>query len=153
MRRGRAIEPIPQGEKNMANGSGSNLGFEERLWSAADKLRGTMDASEYKHVVLGLIFLKYISFADPPISRETRVAKSQTSIFRTLTQKEKEFIEFVLSQYIESGVEELAVEKLPDLLKIKYFTINDAIRMLGDVRMIRELFIGFQRELYGVGRG
>ena len=45
----------------MANGSGSNLGFEERLWSAADKLRGTMDASEYKHVVLGLIFLKYIN--------------------------------------------------------------------------------------------
>ncbi|MDX9851875.1 MAG: class I SAM-dependent DNA methyltransferase [Anaerolineaceae bacterium] len=45
----------------MANGSGSNLGFEERLWTAADKLRGTMDASEYKHVVLGLIFLKYIN--------------------------------------------------------------------------------------------
>lgn len=45
----------------MANGNGSNLGFEERLWTAADKLRGTMDASEYKHVVLGLIFLKYIS--------------------------------------------------------------------------------------------
>ena len=45
----------------MANGTGSNLGFEERLWSAADKLRGTMDASEYKHVVLGLIFLKYIN--------------------------------------------------------------------------------------------
>lgn len=45
----------------MALGNGSNLGFEERLWTAADKLRGTMDASEYKHVVLGLIFLKYIS--------------------------------------------------------------------------------------------
>lgn len=43
------------------NGTGSNLGFEERLWTAADKLRGTMDAGEYKHVVLGLIFLKYIS--------------------------------------------------------------------------------------------
>lgn len=45
----------------MANGTGSNLGFEERLWTAADKLRGTMDSGEYKHVVLGLIFLKYIS--------------------------------------------------------------------------------------------
>ena len=45
----------------MANGNGSNLGFEERLWTAADKLRGVMDAGEYKHVVLGLIFLKYIS--------------------------------------------------------------------------------------------
>ncbi|MCD2348250.1 class I SAM-dependent DNA methyltransferase [Clostridium guangxiense] len=38
-----------------------NIGFEETLWKASDKLRGSMDASEYKHVVLGLIFLKYIS--------------------------------------------------------------------------------------------
>ncbi len=45
------------------NGSSGNLGFEATLWSAADKLRGSMDASEYKHVVLGLIFLKYISDA------------------------------------------------------------------------------------------
>lgn len=41
--------------------STANIGFEETLWKAADKLRGSMDASEYKHVVLGLIFLKYIS--------------------------------------------------------------------------------------------
>ncbi|MGC9219590.1 MAG: N-6 DNA methylase [Athalassotoga sp.] len=45
------------------NGNGANLGFEEKLWQAADKLRGNMDAAEYKHVVLGLIFLKYISDA------------------------------------------------------------------------------------------
>jgi len=43
--------------------NGANLGFEGQLWAAADKLRGHMDASEYKHVVLGLIFLKYISDA------------------------------------------------------------------------------------------
>jgi type I restriction enzyme M protein len=45
-----------------ATGSG-DLGFEATLWSAADTLRGSMDASEYKHPVLGLIFLKYISDA------------------------------------------------------------------------------------------
>src|SRR3989441_12349124 len=44
-----------------APGNGANLGFEQKLWAAADKLRGHMDASEYKHVVLGLVFLKYIS--------------------------------------------------------------------------------------------
>jgi len=43
------------------NGNGANVGFEAQLWQAADKLRGVMDASEYKHVALGLIFLKYIS--------------------------------------------------------------------------------------------
>ncbi|MCH7568738.1 MAG: type I restriction-modification system subunit M [Nanoarchaeota archaeon] len=41
--------------------NGSKLGFERKLWAAADKLRSNMDAAEYKHVVLGLIFLKYIS--------------------------------------------------------------------------------------------
>ncbi len=45
------------------NENGANLGFEEKLWQAADKLRGNMDAAEYKHVVLGLMFLKYISDA------------------------------------------------------------------------------------------
>lgn len=43
------------------NTATSNLGFEDKLWASADKLRGNMDAAEYKHVVLGLIFLKYIS--------------------------------------------------------------------------------------------
>ncbi len=43
--------------------STANLGFEAKLWLAADKLRCNMDAAEYKHVVLGLIFLKYISDA------------------------------------------------------------------------------------------
>jgi type I restriction enzyme M protein len=48
--------------KQKSNG-GANLGFEATLWAAADKLRNNMDAAEYKHVVLGLIFLKYISDA------------------------------------------------------------------------------------------
>jgi len=43
--------------------NGATLGFEATLWKAADKLRGHMDAADYKHVVLGLIFLKYISDA------------------------------------------------------------------------------------------
>jgi type I restriction enzyme M protein len=47
----------------MAKFNGANLGFEEKLWKAADKLRSNMDAAEYKHVVLGLIFLKYITDA------------------------------------------------------------------------------------------
>src|SRR5258706_16332605 len=45
------------------NGNDSGLNFEAQLWAAADKMRGHMDASEYKHVCLGLIFLKYISDA------------------------------------------------------------------------------------------
>ena len=47
----------------MANSNGANIGFEKELWQAADALRSNMDAAEYKHIVLGLIFLKYISDA------------------------------------------------------------------------------------------
>jgi type I restriction enzyme M protein len=56
---------MARGKKPAAkdHGNGANLGFEPTLWAAADKLRNNMDAAEYKHVVLGLIFLKYISDA------------------------------------------------------------------------------------------
>ncbi len=43
------------------NGTSANIGFEEKLWATADKMRNNMDPAEYKHVILGLIFLKYIS--------------------------------------------------------------------------------------------
>ncbi len=50
-------------ERKTKSNNGANLGFEQTLWQTADKLRGNMDAADYKHVVLGLIFLKYISDA------------------------------------------------------------------------------------------
>ncbi len=48
-------------KQGKSNNSGANLGFEQKLWAAADKMRGHMDPAEYKHVALGLIFLKHIS--------------------------------------------------------------------------------------------
>jgi type I restriction enzyme M protein len=54
---------MPKSEQRGAGGNGANLGFEEKLWAAADRMRGHMDPAEYKHVALGLIFLKYISDA------------------------------------------------------------------------------------------
>ncbi len=56
-----AAKKAASAKTNKSNGNGANLGFEAKLWLAADKLRNNMDAAEYKHVVLGLIFLKYIS--------------------------------------------------------------------------------------------
>src|SRR5687768_11994927 len=53
---------MPPKKNNKAkNGNGGTLRFENELWEAADKLRGHLDAAEYKSVVLGLIFLKYVS--------------------------------------------------------------------------------------------
>src|SRR2546425_7942673 len=53
----------PTAKGSAANSTAANVGYEAELWAAADALRNNMDAAEYKHVVLGLIFLKYISDA------------------------------------------------------------------------------------------
>ena len=62
---------------NTNSTTGANLGFEAKLWAAADALRNNMDAAEYKHVVLGLIFLKYISDAFEAKHAELEAQKTQ----------------------------------------------------------------------------
>ena len=59
------------------NDTTANLGFEAKLWAAADALRNNMDAAEYKHVVLGLIFLKYISDAFEAKRAELEAQKAE----------------------------------------------------------------------------
>ena len=93
--------------------------------------------------------LEYIYNGDiQPIPRETRVAKAQGQIFASLSSEQKEFVEFVLSKYIESGVEELDQDKLPALLTLKYKALEDAKEILGTVDSIRSIFINFQKFLY-----
>jgi len=92
--------------------------------------------------------LLFISWLTKPISREKRVAVASKDIYKELDDKQREFLEFVLSKYIEQGVEELDEEKLPKLLNLKYHSIADAESELGGVDKIRSLFIGFQKLLY-----
>jgi type I restriction enzyme R subunit len=93
--------------------------------------------------------LEYVFNSDiKPMTREARVAAAQATIFALLNDKQREFIEFVLSKYIETGVEELDQEKLPILLTNKYHSLEDAKDILGDVAKISSLFIEFQKHLY-----
>ena len=92
--------------------------------------------------------LEYVSFAIQPITREERVAKAQFNIFAGLDNRQKEFLDFVLSKYIETGIYELDQDKLPSLLELKYKSITDAIAELGGVDIIRNTFIAFQKYLY-----
>ncbi|RDB37028.1 MAG: restriction endonuclease subunit R [Spirobacillus cienkowskii] len=92
--------------------------------------------------------LEYVSFAMKPITRKERVARAQSNIFALLNIKQKEFLEFVLFKYIESGVDELDQDKLPALLTLKYGSFEDAKIELGDVQNIRSIFIDFQKHLY-----
>jgi type I restriction enzyme R subunit len=96
--------------------------------------------------------LEYVFNSDiKPLTREQRVAATQATIFALLNDKQKEFIEFVLTKYVESGVDELDQEKLPILLTNKYQSLEDAISILGDVTNISSLFIEFQKYLYEKG--
>ena len=93
--------------------------------------------------------LKYVSDSDiKPITRAERVSGAEANIFALLNNRQKEFIAFVLSKYIETGVEELDQEKLPVLLTNKYQSLEDAKEILGDVADISSLFIDFQQHLY-----
>lgn len=93
--------------------------------------------------------LEYVFNSDiKTMSREERVAATQATIFALLNDKQREFIEFVLTKYIESGFEELDQDKLPTLLTSKYQSLEDAKVMLGNVADIRSLFIEFQKHLY-----
>jgi type I restriction enzyme R subunit len=87
------------------------------------------------------------------MTREERVATSQATIFALLDNKQKEFIEFVLSKYIETGVEELDQDKLPILLTNKYQSLEDAKEILGNVGDVRKLFLEFQQHLYNLKAG
>ena len=93
--------------------------------------------------------LEYVFNSDiKPMTRAARVAAAQATIFALLNDKQQEFIEFVLSKYVETGVEELDQEKLPALLTNKYQSLEDAKSILGDVANISALFIDFQQYLY-----
>jgi type I restriction enzyme R subunit len=93
--------------------------------------------------------LEYVFNSDiKPMTREERVAAAQATIFTLLDSKQKEFIEFVLSKYVETGVEELDQEKLPILLTNKYQSLEDAKVILGDATKISKLFVEFQKHLY-----
>ncbi len=82
------------------------------------------------------------------MTREARAKAAEATIFALLNDKQKEFISFVLSKYIETGVDELDQDKLPILLTNKYQSLEDAKEILGDVANISRLFIEFQEHLY-----
>lgn len=93
--------------------------------------------------------LEYVFNGDyVAMNRDARATAAQSSLFTSLNNQQKEFIQFVLSKYVEMGVDELDQDKLPILLTNKYQSLQDAQEVLGDVLSIRKLFIQFQAHLY-----
>lgn len=92
--------------------------------------------------------LEYVAYAVKPITREIRVEKAKERILNKVDNKQKAFLEFVLSKYVDFGIDELDQEKLPDLIMLKYKTLKDGIDILGDIDQIADTFVNFQKELY-----
>ena len=93
--------------------------------------------------------LEYVFNGDyVAMTRDARATAAQSSLFTSLNNQQKEFIQFVLSKYVEMGVDELDQDKLPILLTNKYQSLQDAQEVLGDALAIRKLFIQFQAHLY-----
>lgn len=92
--------------------------------------------------------LERIAYSKQPISRIERVTKAEDKIHANLNDRQKEFIDFVLERYALGGVEELDIDRLSDLITLKYRTVSDGQKALGDIDGIKNMFIGFQKHLY-----
>jgi type I restriction enzyme R subunit len=92
--------------------------------------------------------LSFVAYHRDLVPRSTRAGSAKIH-FDSYDAKQQEFLNFVLEQYVQSGVNELDDKKLPELLELKYNALADAKAQLGSIASIRENFIGFQKWLYG----
>ena len=112
-----------------------------------DKLLKVQEMLNYEKCDL-LDVLEYLAYQTSPIEREQRVAIARSGITADLNENQTDFVNFVLDQYIQQGYTELSMENLPELIKLKYGTINDAKAELGSLGEINKVFVGFQKGLY-----
>ncbi len=92
--------------------------------------------------------LEYIAYAKPTVSRAARVETNKDNIYNLLDEQQREFISYVLRNYVEVGVDELDVSKLSTVLTAKYGSIHAAQEALGNAQDIQNTFIEFQKHLY-----
>jgi type I restriction enzyme R subunit len=92
--------------------------------------------------------LEYVRFQFKPIERSVRALRSRQEMEDSYDAKTLDFVDFLVGQYTQSGVEELDENKLPILLEIKYKDIYEGTSMLGGVNRAREVFLEFQKNLY-----
>ena len=92
--------------------------------------------------------LAHVAYALPPKTRQERAERAKLDITANFDIKQQAFLDFVLTHYVEVGVEELDTDKLAPLLQLKYHAIRDAVAELGPPEAIGKTFAGFQKYLY-----
>jgi len=96
--------------------------------------------------------LSYVAYHKDLVPRLERAERAKIH-FESYNKAQQGFLNFVLEQYVKTGVNELDDDKLPELLELKYNALADAKRELGDIPSIRNTFIGFQEYLYEMKTG
>jgi len=132
-------------KENKKKSNGGNLGFEEKLWQAADKMRGHMDPAEYKHVALGLIFLKYISDAFEERHKQLEIWTAEPSSEYYVAEKQARYgviedkdeylaenIFFVPKEarwsYLQANAKQPTIGKLVDDAMVAIEKINQTLK-------------------------
>ena len=94
--------------------------------------------------------LEFVKYALKPVSRKTRASVSRSIMETEIEARALEFVDFLVSQYVESGVGELEETKLETLLEIKYSDVFKGVQEVGngEVGKVRNLFLTFQKNLY-----
>jgi len=97
--------------------------------------------------------LEYIAYLKQPVTRAARVKTSEQKVYNLLNEQQRDFVRYVLQNYVKDGVDELDEKKLGVILQAKYGTLPDAQRQLGTINEIRTTFIDFQQHLYSTAVG
>jgi type I restriction enzyme R subunit len=120
----------------------SEAGYDDEKLDSMKELIDARDSDVYD-------VLAFVAYAKETHTRTERAQTAKPLINHHYeNDKQREFIDFVLSKYVQDGVSELSPAKMRSLIELKYNTISDASRVLGDPKAIRQTFVGFQKYLY-----
>jgi type I restriction enzyme R subunit len=136
----RSIWSNPETRKKLLEGL-SEKGFNKEVLAEMQRIIDAENSDLFD-------VLANVAFALQPITRALRATEAKRAVHQHFEDKQSAFIDFVLGQYINQGVDELSQEKLKGLLELKYQSVHDATKLLGNPNDIRKIFIGFQKYLY-----
>ena len=92
--------------------------------------------------------LEFIAYAKAPVTRAHRAAGAKSNIHTMLNETQREFVDYVLRNYVQIGIDELDIGKLSTVLSAKYGSTHAAQQELGTLQEIQSTFIDFQKHLY-----
>ena len=118
----------------------SEHGYNELQLAELKKLTHAQNSDLYDV----LLYIAYGTQLQPRLSRATKAELR----LKDYDKEQQAFLNFVLAQYVDKGVQELDDTRIRDLLELKYKGIHEAKEVLGDIKSIRNSFVGFQKYLY-----